>query len=59
MHIQRSARLLWLLLAMFRCPTTASSGRSRPPQSQSRGMLIEIGVGLTVLAQGVRSGWTE
>jgi hypothetical protein len=50
MHIQRSARLLWLLLAMFRCPTTASSGRSRPRQSQSRGMVIEIGVGLTVLA---------
>jgi hypothetical protein len=50
MQIQRSARLLWLLLAMFRCPTTATSGRSRPRQSRSRGMLIEIGVGLTVLA---------
>jgi hypothetical protein len=50
MHIQRSARQPWLLLAMFRCPTTASSGRSRPRQSQSRGILIEIGVALTVLA---------
>ncbi|MFL5862581.1 MAG: hypothetical protein ACJ780_17705 [Solirubrobacteraceae bacterium] len=50
MDIQRPAWLLWLLLAMFRCPMTASSGRSRPRRSLSRGMLIEIGVGLTVLA---------
>jgi hypothetical protein len=50
MHIQRSARLLWLLLAMFRCPTTASSGGSRPRRSPSGAMLTEIGVGLTVLA---------
>ncbi len=49
MHIQRSAWLLWLL-AMFRCSTTASSGVSRPPRSPSRGMLIEIGVRLAVLA---------
>lgn len=58
MHIQRSAWLLWLLLATFPLSYFGFYGPLSPsPIAFPYGMLIEIGIGVVAFAWGVRSGW--